>query len=296
VRRGAVCALALAAALGAGGCRKPARSTVERVTMADGPAAAQLAAGGLDREAVERTTMRIFDGATGFVRAADARSSDRRYEARVVVHRAEPLSGAGGGASVVHVILAVELAPATHEPSLHEAGRAAEPVGAGPGAVRAALARATEVALEKAVQGFALQLAAEQKSTGDLVKDLSSPDAPVRDHAVRVLADRGEHNVVPALVSRLRDPDPAVVERAVGALAQLRDGRAVLPLIELSHHRDGPFVANMARVLGDIGGPEAQAWLLTMSSGHPDDVVRGAAREALAEMQAREPHANAAGR
>jgi hypothetical protein len=50
-------------------------------------------------------------------------------------------------------------------------------------------------------------------------------------------------------------------------------------------------VANLARILGDIGGPDARAWLLTMTSGHPDEVVRGAAREALAEMSARAPRA-----
>jgi HEAT repeat protein len=116
----------------------------------------------------------------------------------------------------------------------------------------------------------------------------------VRDQAVRALAERGDKEAVPALVQRLKDSDPEVVERTVGALAQLRDARAVPGLIELTRHRDAPYVANVARIVGDLGGPEARAWLLTLSSGHPDDVVRGAANEALAELSAREPAARAA--
>jgi HEAT repeat protein len=81
----------------------------------------------------------------------------------------------------------------------------------------------------------------------------------------------------------------------VGALAQLRDARAVPRLIELTRRREGPYVANLARIVGDIGGADAQAWLLTIASGHPDEVVRGAAKEALAEMNARERQAPVAG-
>jgi hypothetical protein len=47
--------------------------------------------------------------------------------------------------------------------------------------------------------------------------------------------------------------------------------------------------------VGDIGGADAQAWLLTIASGHPDEVVRGAAKEALAEMSARERQQPVAG-
>jgi HEAT repeats len=267
---------------------------VERVVVAESAAAQRLESAGIAVDALGRTASRLFDAAPGFVSARDARSSARRFQARVDVQGAEALTGGPSGGAVAHVVIAIELTPVDGDPALRETGRAAEPVGTEPGALRGALERAATAALERAVGGFSVQLAAEHKRTPELVKDLSSPEARVRDHAVRVLADRGEREAVPALMARLRDPDPEVAERAVGALAQLRDARAVPALIDLAHHRDGPYVANLAHVVGDIGGADAKAWLLTMASGHPDEVVRGAAREALTEMSIRAPHARVA--
>ena len=51
------------------------------------------------------------------------------------------------------------------------------------------------------------------------------------------------------------------------------------------------LVARVARVVGDIGGEEAQGYLLTLEAGHPDPRVRFAAREALGELATREAQA-----
>jgi len=261
------------------------------VVVAETNGSAQLERAGVGRDALARTAVRLLEGAPGFVAPGAARSSTRRLLGQLYVQRAEAFAGPSG--AVAHVVVTLELRPAQGDSALRETGRAAEPVGAGAGALGAALERATTAALERSVSSFAIQFAAEQKRTSQLVEDLASPEASVRDHAVRVLAERGERDAVPALVGRLRDQDPEVADRAVGALAQLRDPRAVAPLIELGRHREGPYVANLAHILGDIGGPDARAWLLTMASGHPDEVVRGAAREALVEMDARAPQAQA---
>lgn len=282
---------ALLALLALAACRGRSGYSVERMAVAQSAATERLESVGVTRETLAQDASRLFDVTPGFVPAGEARGKTRRFLGRLHVLRAEALSAGPDTGAVAHVVVTVELAPVDGEPALREMGRAAEPVGSEPGALRTALERAAAAAMERAVGAFSLQLTAERKRSSELVKDLSSPEARVRDHAVRVLAERGERDAVPALAAVLRDPDPEIAERAVGALAQLRDPRAVPALIDLAHHRDAPYVANLARILGDIGGPDARAWLLTMTSGHPDEVVRGAAREALAEMSARAPRA-----
>jgi hypothetical protein len=270
-------------------CRRPPRFAVERVVVASTPASARLGAAGVTRAAIAESAAALFERAPGFVPAGQAGRGAHRFRGQVFVQRADALASVTG-AAVVEVALAVELA-STDGAAMREEARAAEPIGIGPEGLRSALEGATRGALERVVTAFALQFAAEGKSNGELIRDLASPDAAVRDHAVRVLADRGEREAVPPLIGRLRDPDPDVSERALGALAQLRDERASLALIDLAHHRDAAFTAQIAHILGDIGGADARAWLLTMSSGHPDIAVRAAAREALGELDAREPSA-----
>ena len=272
-------------------CRGQPRRSVERVAVGESAAAQRLDRAGVAVDDLGRSASRFFGAVPGFVPAGATGAGARRFLGRVNVEEAEVLAGGPSGGAVANVVISVELSSLDGDPALRETGRAAEPVGKSPDALRGALERAATAALERAVAAFGIQLAAERKRTPELVRDLSSPEARVRDHAVRVLGDRGEREAVPALLGRLRDPDPEVAERTVGALAQLRDPRAVPALIELAHHRDGSYVANLAHVVGDIGGSDAKAWLLTMASGHPDEVVRGAAREALTEMSVRAPHA-----
>ena len=267
-------------------CHSQPRYAVERLVVADTDGSQRLERAGVPGDALREEALRVLARAPGFA-GAKARGA-HRLVGQIIVQRADAFSGGPGGAAVAHVALTVELASEQGELALRETGRAAEPVGAGPEALRAALDRAARAAIARAVDSFSLQVAAERKRTSELMKDLDSTEARVRDQAVRALAERGDPTAVPGLISRLKDSDPEVRERAVGALAQLRDARAVPALIELSRRRDGPYVANLVRIVGDIGGPDARAWLLTLSSGHPDDVVRGAATEALSELAARD--------
>lgn len=86
------------------------------------------------------------------------------------------------------------------------------------------------------------------------------------------------------------------MQRIVAALAQIGDERAVPALIELSGSDDPALAGRLVRYVGDIGGPEAEAYLLTLASGHPDRRIRTAAREALDEMRARANEASVASR
>jgi len=262
------------------------RVNVESVRVAQGALAGPLREAGLDGAALEGTARDALARA-GF---RIGPGGQRAYRARVDVLAVRVVPTAGRVR--VEVALAIELSPLrAGDQILAETGVAEAELAESPDrAWRAAVEAAASVAAE----GLALAFAEQRKGEAQLVADLSSKDARVREHAVRVLGERGAATAVPALVARLEDDDPDVVHRAVGALAQIRDPRAVKPLIDLARGGEAPQTARLARIIGDIGGPEAEGYLLTLESGHPDGRVRRAAREALAEMATRAEGAAAA--
>src|SRR5216683_2847702 len=113
------------------------------------------------------------------------------------------------------------------------------------------------------------------------------------DYAIRALADRRSPAVVPQLIARLEDDNPAVALRAVGALVAIGDRRAVEPLIEMTRKRPPQLVAQVLYALASLGGPTAEAFLYTLESGAPDDEVRHAATDALAELRRKREEASA---
>ncbi len=275
--------LALAAALVAASCSRGGPGSVHvvsvRVTGAPGDA---LREAGLDEEAVLAATR---DGLTG----AGFRSGDgkRPHRAEVSIPGLRFVPPESPGASP-RVEAAIEIALSPAEPggggAARETGTSAVAIGGDP---RDAWRTAVRRAARQAADALALAYAEEAKPIEKLIADLSSEDARVRDHAVRVLAERRSPEAVPALLERLKDEDRRVVHRAVGALAQIGDQRAVPALIELSRSGDGALTARVARIIGDLGGDEAEGYLLTLEAGHPDPRVRAAAREALADLDAR---------
>jgi hypothetical protein len=278
--------VALAALVAAAACRRgPAH--VESVRVAQGALAGPLREAGLDEAALEAA-------ARGALAAAGFRidgEGTRVYRARVDVLAVRLAPGPAGPRA--EVSLAIELSPAKAGGEIvAETGVADAPLvgGAPADAWRAAVEGAARIA----AGSLALAFAEDRKSDAQLVSDLSSHDARVREHAVRALAERRSMAAVPALIERLGDDDPDVVQRAVGALAVLGDPRAVKPLIDLSRRGDPAQAARLTRIIGDIGGAQAEGYLLTLESGHPDPRVRRAAREALAEMSARAAAAGAA--
>lgn len=282
--------LALTLALLAAACSRGAAPVhVTSVRIAGGNVVEPLREAGLDDAAVAAATREGL-AAAGFSLGNGGRPF--RAEVDVAGVRLAPPDAAGGPPRV-EVAVGIELAPA--EPgrgsARRETGSGAAPLeGADPRrAWRAALA----LAARDAAEGLALGFAEEEKPLKKLIADLDSKDARVRDHAVRVLADRKSAAAVPAIIARLRDENGAVARRAIGALAQIGDERAVGPLIELSGSDDPALTARIARLIGDIGGAEAEGYLLTIEAGHPDRHVRAAAREALREMRSRAEQAAA---
>jgi hypothetical protein len=285
VRLSAALALVVLAACSRG----PGPVHVVAVRAPDGVVTPALREAGIDSSALE-------DAAREALRAAGFQLApgQRAYAAEVGVAsvRLAPPNASGGSARL-EVSVEIGLEPA--EPGLGGAVRetgtgSADLSSAAPSSTsRTALARAAAHAAEALMLGFA----EERKSVERLLADLESPDARVRDHAVRVLADRRATVAVPALIARLKDEEPRVAHRAVGALAQIGDRRAVAPLIDLSRVGDGVLAARLARIIGDLGGPEAEGYLLTIEAGHPDPRVRRAAREALDDLRARAANAAA---
>jgi len=284
----------LAALLGLASCRQEPRQSVDRLVVADTDAAQALAGVGLSRDDLLQVGLDAIRTAKGFGPPVPQSAAARHWLGRLALHRAD--TRGGPGAAVAHVVLTLELSPQDRSGVLRETASGAEPIGAGPRPLREAFSRATAQALSRALDGFAVLIAAERKGDEALLADLTAQDARARDSAVRVLADRRSRAAVPALVERLGDPDPEVVERAIGALGQIGDERAVSALVRLAQRRTGPSVAQLARIIGDIGGPDARAYLLTLASGHLDPLVRGAAQQALDELEAREAADASAGR
>lgn len=274
------CLLALAA--GASCSRGPGPVHVTAVRASEGAVTPPLREAGIDETALD-------DAARAGLRAAGFAlgDGDRPHLAEVSVAsvRLAP-PNASGGPPRVELTVEISLSPSGPGGggAARETGTAAAPLAGDPSSAwRAALVQASR----RAADALALAFAEDRKPLEKVVADLDSKDPRVREHAVRVLAERRDASAVPALIARLKDEDPKVVHRAVGALAQIGDPRAVGPLIDLSRTGDASLTARVARLIGDVGGSEAEGYLLTVEAGHPDPRVRKAAREALVELHAR---------
>jgi histone H3/H4 len=249
---------------------------------------------GIDRAALTAAA-RGGLAAAGFRMGAGPRTYRARLEVVGVRRRALE-----DGASLAEIAVRLELSPtADDRPGAREGarkGRSGPVLETGVGSIRVpaggtgdAWGKALGAAVAEASRGLAQALTEEAKPVEKLVRDLGAGEPRVREQAIRVLGDRRSRAAVPALIERLADPDPLLAERAAGALAQIRDPRAVGPLIDYSRRDDDAGrTARFARIIGDVGGDEARGYLLTLESGHLDPRVRAAAREALQDMAERE--------
>jgi hypothetical protein len=290
-RRLALSALAIVAL---GACRGSSRHpVVSSLVVIAGASQARLQETGVQLAEIRGEAVEALREAGFTVREAQDAQSAEGYRATVSVVdarqvRRAPLDGPAEAEELrAEVVVEIRLGGSRDaETALRESTGWSEPVRIDESAA-APLLRAIRNASRRAAADLLLGITESAKTDRELVADLDSADSRLRDRAIQVLADRKNPMAVPALIGRLRDPDPVLVERAVGALAQIRDPRAVEPLIDLSHRREGPSVAQLAWIIGDIGGPDAEAYLLTLASGHPEALVRRAAEQALAQSRAR---------
>ncbi len=133
---------------------------------------------------------------------------------------------------------------------------------------------------------------AQELDSAALRAQLTSPDAGVREAAADVLVDRKDAAAIPVLIGELGSEDDDLQLKAIGELVELKATEAVPKLIDLTqaHNASQPsdphLQIQVVYALGSIGGDEAEAFLYTMGSGHPDAAIRRAASEASSELRA----------
>lgn len=136
--------------------------------------------------------------------------------------------------------------------------------------------------------GAAVEL--EQVSDQVLLAALGDPDPKRRARAVSRVEERKLKDAVGPLSDLVRDEtqERVVVLRAIGALVAIGDPAAVGALIDAGRRRPPAYLTQIVFAVGALGGKEGQAWLLTLASGHADEGIRNAAKQALAELEKRE--------
>jgi len=274
------------------GCSKPAKPqpttySIDRFQFSDSTLKANPALA-MTSDDLRLETYSALDRSARFVALAPT-SGPRASEVKAlrckveVAFTREVLDGADAKAEVG---VAMELRRPGEVDRFHSSGMGrATFKSTDPAARIPAFRQALRGALDEVARSNAMQLDAQSKTDAELIADLPSTDPRARDFSVRVLAERRNAAAVPALIERLKDPDREIALRAVGALKSIGDPRAVPALIEMSQTRDPQFVIALVDVVATLGGKDAEAFLFTVESGHAEEAVRLAAREAQERLR-----------
>jgi hypothetical protein len=145
-------------------------------------------------------------------------------------------------------------------------------------------------AIDMAARYIGLELELSRAPTEDVLRRLDDTDPKVRARVIGELRERGASAAaVPRLVTLLGgdEADPDVLLAATGALIESKDPRAVAPLIESARRRSPVYLSQIIFGVAEIGGKEAEAYLFTVASGHPDPAIKKAAQDALDELERR---------
>ena len=152
---------------------------------------------------------------------------------------------------------------------------------------------AFDLLIEKALSKGADQLAIAMKlhtgSDDELIALLDSPDERTKGQAIELAGKRRIKKTVPKLMQIVRNEKSSddVVLKAVGALVQIGDQEASGAIIDAGKNRSSESMLQLLFALGQLGGLEAEAYLFTVQSGHPDPLVRQSATDALKELELR---------
>lgn len=117
-----------------------------------------------------------------------------------------------------------------------------------------------------------------------LIRQLSDQDYQVRNQAARQLGDLKDARAVEPLIAVLLDPSRDMVIHAADALGKIKDARAVDPLISVLKSKDSGDRLFAAKALGEIGDPRAVLPLLPLLADASIGVLQTAA-EALRQIR-----------
>ncbi len=118
-----------------------------------------------------------------------------------------------------------------------------------------------------------------EKSTGLLMTALGDEWRDVREYAVSALGERKERRAVPFLIKMIRDKDEIML-RAVWALGEIGDAKALAVLHELRDHERSTVRQYVCQALGKIGRPESLGVLMDLVDDD-DELVRFQAARAV---------------
>jgi len=105
--------------------------------------------------------------------------------------------------------------------------------------------------------------------------------------SITILGDRKEQIALSPLSKLLLNKNRKVAAHAVLALGKIGD-ESVIDDVILYSERKSPAIRQIAiQAARNIGGKKAAAWLFTLSTGHNNEGVRKAAKDALLEIEAR---------
>ena len=206
--------------------------------------------------------------------------------ARTLAYRKGPPGKRGGRTPVLLVGVSCWISPSSTntEPVMAAGAAMARPSSTG-GISRAEVSRALRSSLKDAARRVKALLALDSLTQPELLKRLGDQDPRIRVTVVRRIALFKGPTVTRLLILALKDKKLAVRMAAVGVLGRRKARSAVPALIALAGTRSRGVTTQVQYALAAIGGEKAEAFLLVMSSGHPDPKVRRGASEALAELR-----------
>jgi hypothetical protein len=291
--RGVLAVVAVIALAGLGACKRQGAAprqpllveigVRDRTPDSDRPARLDLAAVRAEIERLQREAG-VFTVAPG--RAPGPR--EEAFRQRVEVEVDEDVRDGQGLARAAVMVVIERVDGVADAPRLEAAGGAEKPYPLETADVGAVFTDLVKRVVGDVLRGLLQRQRLRHADASAVVAALQGDDPETRLAAVNAAAERRERQAVPALIERLNDADGTIGDRALGALVEIGDRRAVGPLTRQTKFRDLEGMRKVVDAVASLGGDEARSYLEFVASGHEEREIRELAREALDRLQRKE--------